>query len=206
MFRKQRVNFLFIAIYLLIIIIMGSSCATQKNIPDKPAQAEITKVQEEIMVKLRYIPEKQKVLKYGKENNPFVSPVSALRTRLLVFECVIDTSGMPEGKNYRIILNRIELQFGRISTNPLNRFHLYNFWEPRLKNQDEYKKWNRSVLRKIIKENVFPNELEIVPGEIKSGLIVFQGRFPNYGDATIYLPIFDKKNQQLTRFIFNFEF
>lgn len=205
MLRKETGRFLLIISMMVTIIVSLSSCATKKSIQRIPNPQEISKTQARVQVTLNYLSEEQKRLKYGRENNPFLSPVSALRTGLLVFEFRIKAQSTAQTETYRVILNTIELQFGKITTHPLNRFQLLNFWEPRLK-QEEYRRWNSSILKKIIKENVLPNELVITSEKSQTGLLVFQGRFPDYGSATIYVPIYNSKNKEITRFIFIFEF
>jgi hypothetical protein len=100
----------------------------------------------------------------------------------------------------------VELQFGGKNKTPLNRFHLAQFWENRIRESESLRGWNSSKTRKVINNNVLPNELTVVPDTSSDGILLFRGNFPNYGTAAVYVPIFDEHGKRLSTFRFDFEF
>ena len=194
----------FLILLLIYTLVFIFSCATQKGVLKNPEERAKTIFGDNLTISLKYIPEKILLDRFGSINNPFISPISFLKSnRLMTFELnIID-------KNYSSILvnlNKIEIQFGSISKEPLNRFQLAQFWEPRLRKQPDYERWNFSILRSVINKNVFDNDTLIKEGEATAGLIVFKGAFPDYGKAVIYIPIFDGSGKMLKRYEVEVEF
>ena len=194
-------KFTFLLVFFLITI---TSCATNK-MAVKPIESKLKTISDNnITIALKFMSEKELLKLFGKENNPFVSPVSFLKSnRLMVFKLDIMNKGYSGSAIY---LNKIELQYGGINARPFNRFQLANFWDPRLKKQPEYKRWNISILRNVIDKNVFDNKTLIKKGDSMAGYLVFKGQFPDYGKAVIYIPIFDKSGRVLKRYEIEFEF
>jgi len=52
---------------------------------------------------------------------------------------------------------------------------------------------------------VLPNTPQAASGERIEGYVVFMGKFPTYGDATLYIPVFERENM-LKNFRFQFTF
>ena len=60
--------------------------------------------------------------------------------------------------------------------------------------------------KKIIEDMVLPNSYILQAGGIMKGYVVFVGKTPNYGQAIIYVPLFESKDVVLHRFKFAFDF
>jgi len=172
---------LFIGLFLVIL----TSCATtdlKKMDRDFPPQIQTI---DDVKISVSYLNEKELREQFGKINNPFISPPSALGlNNIMTFHVQVENSSQSSISTY-IQLNRIELQFAGKVFEPINRFHLYNFWELKIKNNEDYFYWSPSKVNLIIKDNVFPNSLSISPGEKYTYLLTFMGRFPKYGQAQL---------------------
>ena len=181
------------------------SCATTSVQPDRADSIVLQKSAAGVDMSVRFLDETALKELHGETNNPFISPPSTLKmNQTLVFE-VAASSASAKPENILMQLNTIELQFGRKPEEPVNRFHLANIWERRIEKNDGYRGWNKARLNNVIKEYVLPNTAQAASGERIEGYVVFMGKFPTYGDATLYVPVFDSENM-LNNFRFQFTF
>ncbi len=178
-----------IEVYIIIaMLFLLFSCATQMETARKIDAVKKEVIDENGALGVSYIPESELKYRFGDINNPFVSPVSFLKSnKLMVFELGIRNNSI---NDFLLRVSKIELVSDGIKYNPLNRFQLAGFWEPRIKKQSQYKKWNMSVMKKVIKENVFDNKVTVKSGDFVSGLLVFQGDISEYGRLVMYIPLF----------------
>jgi hypothetical protein len=89
-------------------------------------------------ITMKYTNEEELEERFGTVNNPFISPPSALGlNRIMVFDVQI-ASTMP----IVVQLNRLELQFGGKNKNPMNRFHLSQFWANKIRESESHRGWN----------------------------------------------------------------
>ena len=189
---------------LIIMMLLTLGCATDRVLIGTQKSKTKFISDDKISIGLKYLPKTELINSFGNRNNPFISPVSFLESnKLMVFKLSIVNKDYSELVMY---LKKLEIQFGKVNANPYNRFQLANFWESRLKRQPEYEKWNMSVIKSVINKNVFDNKVVINKRESSEGLIVFKGPFPDYGEAVIYIPIFDKEGNIMTRYEIRFEF
>ena len=182
------------------------SCATTNVEVQRADTGVLQKSAQGVDMAVRFLDETVLRELHGETNNPFISPPSSLKmNRILVFEIsAYNASAEPE--NILMQLNTIELQFGRKPEEPVNRFHLSNFWEYRIEKNDGYRGWNKSRVNNVIKEYVLPNTAQAASGEPIEGYVVFMGKFPSYGDAVLYIPVFENENSMLNNFRFTFAF
>ena len=182
------------------------SCATTSVEVQRADTGVLQKSAQDVDMSVRFLDETVLKELHGETNNPFISPPSALKmNRILVFE-VTASSASAKPENILLELGTMELQFGRNPEEPVNRFHLSNFWERRIEKNDGYRGWNKARLNNVIKEYVLPNTAQAASGERIEGYIVFMGKFPTYGDATLYIPVFESENKMLNNFRFQFTF
>jgi len=197
----KRHGLIFIMLFFLVFLL---SCAMDKERITLRGPVVKMVSDNNLSLSIQYFPKNELIKSFGKVNNPFVSPVSFLESNnLMAFKLKVKNKSY---NNVVLYLNRIELQFVGINAKPFNRFQLANFWEYRLAKQSEYKNWNMSILKQVIKKNVFKNKFFIKRGEESEGFIVFKGAFPDYGKAIIYVPIFDDSGNMLNRHKIEFEF
>ena len=183
-------------------ILLLANCSTDRfTIQSKDMQPQ-SQTMHDTTIRMKYTNEEELEKRFGTVNNPFISPPSAIGlNRIMVFDVQLAST-----MHIVVQLKRVELQLGGKNKNPMNRFHLSQFWENRIKDSENHRGWNSSKTRKVINNTVLPNELTVVPDSASDGLIVFRGKFPNYGTATVYVPIFAQDGRPLTTFRFNFEF
>ena len=102
-----------------------------------------------------------------------------------------------------IILNRIELQSGGKPKSPKNKFHFSNYWELELQTGDT-RKYDLGRIKLAIKRNLLPNKFTVNKDSKSTGLLVFQGRLPRYGEFTLFVPVFKKNGEMIHNFRYNF--
>jgi len=201
--KDSRVKDFMVLLMIMLLASILYSCSSVNPTVKPQGKKEKIISDDTVRLKLEFIPEEELVRRFGKENNPFVSPVSFLKSnRLMIFKLEIMNKGYSD---LVISLNKIELQYGGINARPYNRFQLANFWGPRVERQSEYEKWNKSILKTVINKNVFDNHNVIQKGINTEGYLVFKGPFPDYGRAVIFIPIFDESARMLKRYEVDFE-
>lgn len=207
--NHMRIIHLIKIILIITIVFLFASCSTERFIV-RSRDIEIQKqTMNGITLSVKFLNEDDLVERFGRVNNPFIAPLSALGfSRMMVFEALVENNSKNTADPVTIImpLNKIEIQFGGKNKNPVNRFHLYEFWKNRIYKDDTYKKWNSSKINQLIKKTVLPNTVISKPQSDTNGLLLFMGRFPNYGTADVYIPIFTEDGNQLHNFRFVFQF
>lgn len=187
------------------IFFLLSGCMTQRVAlsvvdSDKPLKIERT---EDLILTARYLDDNTLKQKFGREEtNPFLSDYYSVQfRRFLVFELSIENAGSAPVK---FLLNRLELQFGGTAMNAYNAFRINQYWE--YKDEEAVKAVYKARRERFVKENVLRDSVTIpAPGELK-GYAVFTGNTPNYGTATLYVPVFTPLGEVVHRFELSFEF
>jgi hypothetical protein len=192
---------LFTILSITTLIMVFSSCLTDRNplhVQDRPIK---TQTHEEVTATVRFIDEAILESKYREEVNPFLTEYNRMQLRrIIVFEVTVENDG---SEQLLFLMNRLELQYGGKAYEPYNRFQLGQHWEF---TDEEAKGIHRSRREKIIEETVLPNSYTLQAGGVMRGYVVFIGNTPNYGSAKVYLPLFKSKDVELHRFEFPFEF
>ena len=183
-------------------------CSTQKRSVRETGPIAVRAEDLDMTLSLRYVSKDEIVERFGKKNNPFLSPESLFgMNEFLLFELLI-TTGQSKTDLYTVQLKDVEIQFGSVNTSPTNRFLLTSLWNRVLRPQMEDKKytgWTMSRVKSVIKKNLFPNEFQIKGGERQKGLLLFKGNFPKYGEAVVYIPVV-KEGFVAKNFRFTMEF
>jgi homospermidine synthase len=183
------------------LIVLVSSCLTDRSplhVQDRPVK---TQNYAEVTATLRFVDEAILKAKYKDEVNPFLTDYNAVQLRrVIVFELTVENQS-PDALLF--VMNRIELQYGGKALQPYNRFQLNQHWEF---TDEEAKAIYKSRREKIIEQMVLPNSYTLQAGGIMRGYVVFLGSTPNYGSATVYVPLFEIKDRVFHRFEFPFEF
>lgn len=203
--KKIKISLLFI--FGCIGLLLYGGCSTNRYSTRPLSSPDQTAEGENVSLTLHFLGEEQLTERFGKEHNPFLPPPSALGlNRMIVFQLEVKPlHESSEKRPFVIPLKETELQFGGRNKSPVNRFHLTQFWESK-KDKVGMKGRDLVELKKIIQENVLPNELSIEENTLSTGLLVFTGRFPKYGKAVVYVPLFLEKNRPVNTFSFEFEF
>lgn len=187
------------------ILLLLSGCMTQRvalqvSDTDKPLKIVRT---ENLILTVRFLDDDTLRQKFGKETNPYISDYYSVQfRRFMVFEFSIENTGSAPIK---FQLNRLEMQFGGTYTFPYNQFRINQYWG--FKDEEgEIRAGQKARREKYVKEYVLPDSATIpAPGRLR-GYAVFTGDTPNYGTATLYVPIFTPAGKPLHRFEVSFEF
>jgi len=183
-------------------ILLLANCSTDRFTIQSIDMQPQSQTMYDTTITMKYTNEEELEERFGTMNNPFISPPSAMGlNRIMVFDVQLAST-----MHIVVQLKRVELQFGGKNKNPMNRFHLSQFWENKIRESESHRGWNSSKTKKVVNQNVLPNELTVTPGPASDGFLVFMGRFPNYGTATVYLPVFSEDGKTIHNFTFHFEF
>ena len=184
----------------LVPLLLFIGCATDRYAVQQKEVPPITLSEKGITVIFAYLTEDQLLERFGERDNPFIPPPSAFGlNNTFVFEISIESQVDAE-----IILNKLELQFDRGVDSPKNIFHFENYWDVELTKGDT-QKHSLHKIKYVIKQNLLPNKLSVSKSSIYTGLIVFQGRLPQYGGFTLYFPVFDKNVKLIHNFKYDIE-
>jgi hypothetical protein len=187
------------------ILLAATGCKTQHMAlklvegekPLKVARAE------GLTLTARFLDDEVLRAKFGEKQNPFVSDYYSLQFRRFI---VFDLSIENEGSNPVLFrLDTLELQYGGSALHAYNEFRINRYWE--FKEQKDKVRGSQRVRReRYVKENVLPDSVTIPTGGKLRGYAVFTGSTPNYGTATLYVPIFAPDGRVVHRFEVPFEF
>ena len=195
---RKKIILLTLPVLIPLLIFVG--CATDRNAVQRKEVPPMTLSEQGITLTLNYLTEDQLIVKFGKKNNPFIAPPSVVGiNQEMVFELSVESQ--PAGE---ILLKEVELQFGGKAEGPKNIFHLTRFWEVELTRGDTAE-YTLGRMKQVIKKNLLPNKTIIKPGSGSTGLVAFLGKFPRYGNFTLYIPVFNKNGKMIHNFRFDFE-
>ncbi len=203
-YRTMRFFFIFSLIAALLI----SGCASGKRTLKSTGRLSDTDVSLGLSVGLRYLNEEELSRRFGTKNNPYKAPSNILsHNQFIVFEVTFDGERNFRGP-YTARVKDMEIQFGGVNKCPKNRFQLTNFWKGVLKPYIEDKKytgWSIGKVQSVIKKTMVPDEAAIRGGDHIRGIVVFEGAFPRYGDAVVYIPVL-KEGSLAKNYRFDLEF
>ncbi len=195
---RKKIILLTLPVFVPLLLFIG--CATDRNAVQQKEVPPMTLSEKGLTVTVTYLTEDQLLERFGERNNPFIPPPSALGfNKTVVFE--LNIKSISEGN---VILNKIELQYNDGVDRPKNMFHFENYWEMELSRGDTQKN-DLAKIKYVIKQNLLPNELVVGKNLTYAGFIVFQGKLPQYGNFTLYVPVFNKNGEMLNNFKFVFE-
>ncbi len=196
----MKIRFFIFVVIFVPIIVFTFGCSTKMVTIQYPKPEKATLSEKGITLTLDPLEESQLEERYGKRENPFISPPSALGfNQMLVFLFSIESM-----EDVFFILKTIELQFGGKIKVPENAFHLSNYWEREAERQDPGD-YDPARMRRTIKQNVLPNDFTVKGDTKYEGLLIFQGRLPSHGSATVVVPVFKESGEHFHDFIFNME-
>ena len=194
-----KIAFPIIVLFLLSILLLSMGCATDRGAVQQKEVYPVSLSEEGITIVISLLNENQLLERFGERNNPFIPPPSAFGSnRLMVFELYVETASEVE-----VILNRLELQSVGKSKSPKNIFHFSSYWELELKTGDT-RKYDLGRIKLAIKRNLLPNKFTVNKDSNSTGLLVFQGRLPRYGDFTLFVPVFKNNGEMIHNFRYDF--
>ena len=195
----MRKRFFLLMLPAIVPLLLFAGCATDKNAVRQKDVPPMTLSEKGITVTVNYLTEDQLIASYGKKDNPFIPPPSVVGINQgIVFELFIESQTAGE-----ILLKEMELQFGGRAEQPKNIFHLKRFWEVEL-NRGSTPGYNLGRMKQTIKKNLLPNKTTLKADSNSTGLIVFLGRFPRYGNFTMYIPVFEMNGELIHNFKYDF--
>ena len=166
-------------------------CATTKNKPKRPLFQPASATEKDITVSIREIGREELVKKYKTVDNPYIAPPSfGGGNEMIVFELTVTAP-----TEIKLLLNDIEFHYGQYFVRPINGFHLSQYWDQRIQRQSTYKGWTSARVEQIIKRTMIPPKHTVKPNEPYTGLVVFMGKFPAYGETSLHIPVFTKDEE-----------
>lgn len=205
--KISRITAFSLFVFFTAILLALTGCLSQ-NPPLKIAETDkpIKVVRaEDLILTARFLDDETLEAKFGDpdKGNPFLSDYYTIQfRRFIVFELSIENAGTAP---VMFELNRLEMQFGGKAMFAYNEFRINQYWEFK-EDKDNVKGIYKARRERFVKQNVLPASRTIpAPGELK-GYAVFTGNTPEYGTATLYVPLFAPDGKTVHRFEVPFEF
>lgn len=189
--KHNRVRLLKSGVFLTsltcILIFCALGCTTMmKKRPEGPRFQPASATEKDITVSIRHLDREELVKRFKTVDNPYISQGSSIGgNEMIVFELTVAAP-----MEIKLVLKTIEFHFGPKYYPPINRFHLSQDWEYRIRSQNDYNGWSSGKVSYVINRTMLPDKLALKPNESYTGLVVFMGNFPSYGEASLYLPVF----------------
>ncbi len=155
---------------------------------------------ENFTMRLEFVDEAYLRARYGDRENTFIVPRGISNERLMVFELDVEAQSP-----FRFDVTAAELQFGPAIAAAQTRFRFTQLWD-RLDTDERRSAIERQRRDSEINSSLFANTTTFVSGQSETGLLVFYGRFPRYGSATVILPVTEDGGRPIERAEFQFEF
>lgn len=190
--------------------LFAAGCGTGRlTVADTAEKQTLTQEESGVRATLTFLPKGKLVRRYGEKNNPFIPPEAMLSAKdFFVLEAVVTEAPLSGGeKPYRhltVLPGEMELHFSGKVDRPTNQFHFINYWKQTTKNKDP-REYSIERLTLTIKRTMLERENSTAGGPVR-GLVVFRQNLPSYGEATVYLPVFDQDGRPVHRFSFVFSF
>lgn len=186
-------------------MILLAGCAQNRALRQTTGDRMISKTEAGVRATLTFLPQSELIKRYGERHNPYLPPATATNpNEYLLFELRVKAAGGGDFGDLRVNLSDIELQFSGKIEKPTNRFHFINLWE-RFDRQKEAREYDLTTIKNKIDRTLLENENEADGGSIV-GLILFREKLPTYGEATVYVPVYDQNGRLVHRFEYDFEF
>jgi hypothetical protein len=198
------------AAFVLTAMLLTAGCGTGRlTVADTAEKQTLTQEEGGVRATLTFLPKGELVRRFGEENNPFIPPEAMLSAKdFFVLEAVVTETPVPGGeKPYRyltVLPGEMELHFSGKVDRPTNQFHFTNYWEQVTKVKDP-REYSIERMTLTIKRTMLERENSTAGGPVR-GLVVFRQNLPSYGEATVYLPVFDQDGRPVHRFSFVFSF
>lgn len=181
---------LFICSVVLFVLTFG--CATRQPISRETSAPGELANQYSIHMELVPLSEEELIIRFGKKTNPFIAPQSLMGINdFHAYQVTVQNSTEPDSLDDASIiieLKNIRLLYGGRAIAPLNRFKLTDMWE----NEGRHahgREYDISKMKYVIRRQVFPNTLQVPAGQTYSGILVFMGRIPSYGEGKVHIPV-----------------
>jgi hypothetical protein len=159
-------------------VLLLPSCGTNRRTLRLPPEPVVTVEQEGVTMTLRFLDESSLRQKFGSSENPFLTDYNLLMFRRnVVFELTIQNQGP---SSFLFELRGCELQYGGKTLGPLNRFQLAS--DVHIRDEDPRLKAPKTAL---IERYVLPNKVNLAPGGLLTGYLLFQGNLPVSGEAQV---------------------
>lgn len=122
--------------------------------------------------------------RFGKTNNPFIAPPMLITPRYFYVFSVTVTAK----QNVTVQTDRIELIAGGDREHPDGVEAVIRFWEAN--SPDDTPTDHKNILKKkgIMRKNLFPDSLSLIPGESYTGYIMFIHPNPSLNPGQMIIP------------------
>jgi hypothetical protein len=156
----------------------------------------------EIEMDIHVLDEETLIERYGEGDNPFLLPPSLLGSDVLVFELLVrnNTSALDaEHGSIVLVLDRMRLLHDGKASSPMNGFQLADFWQKRLgKSAYDHgfeKGKSANKMEYVINREILARKTIVEKEGRSSGILLFTGRFPGYGEGELHIPVFTSQGQ-----------
>jgi hypothetical protein len=196
----MRKSILMPTLTLIVMLLVFTGCATNKGAVQVKEVPNMTLTEKGVSVTMDYLPKAELIAKFGEDNNPFIPPAySASFNQGMAFELSVRSEVRGE-----IYLKNLELHTGGRPENPKNSFHLTTFWENKLRRGPQ-QGYSMGRLKLKIKKYMLPTIVKLDPGSSQTGVVIFLGKIPRYGNFSLFVPVLDDKGGTINNFRFDFE-
>lgn len=191
-------------------LVTATGCGTGRlTVADTAEKQTLAQEENGVRAALTFLPRSELVHRFGEWNNPFLPPEAMLSAKdFFVLELTVAEAPVEDGeKSYRylnVLPGEMELHFAGKVDNPTNQFHFINYWKQTASRKDP-REYSIERMTLTIKRNMLERENRTADGPVR-GLVVFRQNLPSYGEATVYLPVFDQDGRPVHRFSFVFSF
>ncbi len=192
-----------------VMLVISTGCATRKTGARETVKPGELAKKYNIKMTLTHLTDEVLIKRFGAKSNPFIAPRSLMGINdFSVFEVVVQNNtqaGSMEDASITVVLKGIRLLYGGRSIAPINQFKLSDIWD----NEGRHahgREYDISKMKYTVKRYVFPNTLKIPTGDTYSGIIVFMGRFPAYGEGSVHIPVMTADKELIGIFHDEFEF
>jgi hypothetical protein len=151
---------------------------------------------------VRFVSEAELEARYGSRDNPFLT----VRDRLMAKRTLVFELEAAAERELSLASEGIELTIGGKTVPPTNQFHLREYRRLMTGAGAEKDDVDLQKEERLIRIEVLPNTLELRPGDKARKLIVFVANLSRYGDAELYVPLFDAAGREIATERFDFTF
>lgn len=138
---------------------------------------------DEMTMQVSYVTEPELNRRFSGKYNPFIPPGLMITPQdFIIFEFDVTRAETP----HTVLLSRASLEYGGRVDEPDNAFQFRSFWNG-VSWVEDMRGVDRRRFFSLIDSYVVGNDFSTSNKTI--GLIVFRGSFPDYGEATLRIPI-----------------
>jgi hypothetical protein len=203
--------YVFAAASALIFLIATGGCQTTTEYYRK---SDLPFESYSVNMSVTHIDEEALIERFGERNNPFVASKRMLNLeRFMVYEVTVRNDTVSRDVPVRVggAIETIRLLMQGFIFGSLDADTLVDFWEITLRkpsgsNRSRADEPSIYRMKRTAERHMLPEYFTLEPGSEITGLVVFMGRIPRYGDAVVEVPLLSADREVLAIFQESFEF